>query len=51
MPASKIAPPIPPTTPPMIFLDELDRPVLPPLLDPGSTPGVIVEVAVPVVDD
>jgi len=29
---SSRAPPMPPTTPPMIFLDELLRPELPPLL-------------------
>jgi len=32
MPPSRIAPPMPPTTPPIMLLDELLRPELPPLL-------------------
>jgi len=48
MPPTSIAPPTPPTTPPMIFLLDLLRPELPE--DPPLTRlGAIVEVAVPTV--
>lgn len=50
IPARSAAPPIPPTTPPMIFLDEAE---IPDELDlswlDGKTPGVTTEVATPVV--
>ena len=44
-PPSKIAPPTPPTTPPMIFFEESDRPELdPPELLP-LRPGALEELA------
>jgi len=52
-PASKMAPPTPPTTPPIMLLDELDRPelLLLLLLEPLITPGVTMLVTEPVVND
>ena len=44
-----MAPTTPPTTPPMIFLLELDSPDEPPELPPETRPGVDVTVAKPVV--
>jgi hypothetical protein len=51
MPASSIAPPIPPTTPPIIFLlfDERPEDPLPPELP--MTPGVVTAVVLPTVED
>lgn len=44
IPPSKTAPPTPPTTPPIVFLDELLKPeLLPPL--PFSRPAVVVAAA------
>jgi len=45
IPPSNIAPPIPPTTPPMTFFDEVERPPDPPLLDPACRVGVVTMVS------
>ena len=45
-----MAPPTPPTTPPMIDLELDERPELPPPPLPLLSEGAIVEVAKPVVD-
>jgi len=51
MPPRRTAPPMPPTTPPIIDLDLDERPPLGVLVLGDKRPGAPVTVAVPVVDD